>query len=181
MTQRGQGTYRRILWLHVLLGLTLVGSGIPAMIWGGYIPLYEAFQTRNWEKADCNVLYSDYKVSTVESYFDDDGGRLMQQTEYKLNIDYEYEWDELFYTSNRYNLKDFVFTSEDTMKRIVGRFPAGEKVVCYVNSRTPNQAVLTMIKFQWVTLVIIFMVGLWTIGGIALILSGLNNHERSSY
>jgi len=105
----------------------------------------------------------------------------MQQTEYKLNIDYEYEWDELFYTSNRYNLKDFVFTSEDTMKRIVGKFPAGEKVVCYVNSRTPNQAVLTMIKFQWVTLVIIFMVGLWTIGGIVLIFFGFSNHERSSY
>lgn len=89
-------------------------------------PALKSMDAKNWEKVACTVINSNIRAGYKGSY--------------DINIIYTYDINGSKYTGNRYNITGD-FTGE-TAKGISEKYPEGTKTFCYVNPKSPSEAVI---------------------------------------
>ena len=162
-------TYRKTIWPVALLGIIFFTTGICGTIWGVIIPLYQAFESRNWEAANGEITQSGYRLSE-ESFLG------ITVPMYRFDIRYQYRWDGIDYPGVAYT--DIVTETEDQAIRFTNDNPVGRALVAYVDPEEPARSVLILQGFSWSVVLTICIFLLCTGGGLALMVMGFLNHER---
>jgi hypothetical protein len=95
-------------------------------------PLWQIAQARGWEETPCTIRTSEVEVKRG----DDSDSHI-------ISITYDYDYDGLPYTGERYH---FAISSTNTnarwKRRVVKEHPPGRRTVCYVDPDDPGEAVL---------------------------------------
>jgi uncharacterized protein DUF3592 len=95
-------------------------------------PALRLLASRSWPVLSCRVL-----ASQVRSHPGD------ESTTYSADILYTYSVGGREYESNRYDFLGGSDSDSAGKEAIVERYPAGARVVCFVNPEDPNEAVLS--------------------------------------
>ena len=121
-------------WIAVCVLL----AGAIGTLFAGVLPLLEAFGSRTWNKAECEVLSSRLRTSSSGSA----PGSATRNRGYDIDIVFTYAVNGRNYVSDRYDFSSFGSGSADSLARITDRYPAGAKVSCAVRADNPYAAVL---------------------------------------
>jgi hypothetical protein len=108
------------LFFAVFLGMGLLFVGLLGR------DVYQRALTYTWTKTDCAVH---------ESSIDDKGG----SSPYQFNARFTYEWEGRSHTAHS---KPVAFSDYGEAHRLLEKFPADSRSVCYVNPKNPDEAVL---------------------------------------
>lgn len=95
-------------------------------------PLGDWLSAQDWVETPCTILQSEVGVHTSS----DDGAT------YSIDIVYEYTWEGATYQSDRYNFMGGSSSGRRGKESVVGQYPAGSTRVCFVDPRSPEEAVL---------------------------------------
>jgi len=107
----------------------LVGAG--AMYWLTIRPIAKTLDARNWTQTPCKVL-----SARVQSHRGDDS------TTYSVDILYEYTFEGRTYKSNRYSFVGGSSSGRSGKAEVVNSYKKAKNPVCYVNPKSPSEAVL---------------------------------------
>jgi hypothetical protein len=119
-----------VLWLVLFGGIFILLGG--ALTWGFSIPMWkQAFGSAKWTPTPCVVV-----SSKVGSHSDSDG------TTYSVDILYRYTFGGREYRCDRYNAVGGSSSGYSGKAKVVGRYPTGAQVTCYVNPANPAEALL---------------------------------------
>jgi hypothetical protein len=111
----------------IFLGVGL-GTAWPFLV----APLIEKSGADRWKATPCTILESRVDSSTSKG-----------STTYRVAVRYEYEVHGRKYVSERYGFMGSVYSSgRESKEAVVRSLPSGSTSVCYVNPRSPGQAVL---------------------------------------
>lgn len=112
--------------------LIFVAVGV-AMVWFLTVKPYLWFvDARSWPEIPATVV-----ESHVDSSSDSDG------TTYRVMVTYRYVYEGRELESTRYDFSTAYSSGYDGKARVVERYPAGSRTVCYVNPADPSEAVLS--------------------------------------
>lgn len=114
----------------LLFGLIFAGVGAALTIFWIIPSINRAIASKSWDKTPCTVVSSRVKSHSGKS------------TTYSVDILYRYEVAGKEYKSNRYNSMGGSSSGRDGKQKVVARYPAGSKAVCYVNPKNPQESVL---------------------------------------
>lgn len=162
-------TRRKIIWPVGLLGILLFVTGIGAMVQSEIRPIYHAFQSRDWEEIDAEIILSEFGPSE-ESVL----GFKVQM--FRPHIEYRYRWEGRVYTGRAF--KDRVMESEAATKSFAEAYPVGREMRGFLNVSNPAQSELTRRKFGSFDLLVTFMLLIVTVGGAFCIMMGFGSHTR---
>lgn len=126
----------------ILFGLifTLIGAAVFAGMVA--VPLYRAWDARDWAAAECTIEHSEVVERT-----DSDG-----DTTYGVEVRYRYVVDGRTYRAARHDFTDGTRTSSAARPRaIVARLPPGRTVPCWYDPADPTQA--TIERTGWIGLI----------------------------
>jgi hypothetical protein len=111
------------LFFSVFLGMGLVFTGLIAhQVWRDAL-------TYTWPKVDCVIL---------ESGLRDRGG----ESPYQFGARFQYEWQGQTYTSEKVATQTKRFSDYAKGQRLVDKYSADAKALCYVNPKAPAEAIL---------------------------------------
>lgn len=130
----------RYFKIGVGLVLMLLGLAVTAML---FIPYRKAMATRAWTETPCIILES-RREEKVESEF--------SQPVQRVFIKYRYTFDGTEHTGTRWRRVAFSRNLDKEVAKktphiaeadkLVAKYPAGAKSVCWVNPASPDEAVL---------------------------------------
>jgi len=128
-------------WSNKQLRSKLIAYGIFILIGFGLlirlIPwLDKAYQAKSWQTTTCRVLSA--RVGVKERY--NSKGRKLKS--YSIDVHYEYTFKGKKYQSLIYGIIDSSNSAYKSKQRIVERYRAQPRSICYVNPACPTQAVL---------------------------------------
>jgi len=168
-------TPRQQKWfVGIFCGLfVILGTGV------GYLtvihPVWQMYRAQEWLSVPCRILSS--RVETVPATGHG-------TTTYRIDIHYQYDFQEKNYTSDRYDFSIGSDSSYQAKQKAVRRYRVGSKQSCYVNPRCPEEAVIVRRTGPlWIGLVpLAFLL----MGGTGLILLvkgkvGDNNQPENEY
>jgi hypothetical protein len=111
------------LFFAVFLGMGLVFTGlIVRQVWRDAL-------TYSWPKIDCVI---------IESGLRDTGG----ESPYQFSARFQYEWQGQTYTSEKVATQTKRFSDYAKGQRLVQKYSADSKSLCYVNPKAPAEAIL---------------------------------------
>ncbi|MDP6524288.1 MAG: DUF3592 domain-containing protein [Kiritimatiellia bacterium] len=127
----------------------MVVGGIFALAGAGFslffiIPALKVLDARGWNEVECVI-----DSSHVESHRSDDG------TTYSVEMTYHYEVDGRTYSSDRYQFMGGSSSGRSGKAKIVKEYPEGSKRSCWVNPKSPRDAVIQR-SFTPIYFVILF-------------------------
>jgi len=94
-------------------------------------PFFQSTAARHWVETPCRVLSSEVKYHSGSK-----GGT------YSEEIAYAYQVDGREYHSDRYQFLRFSSSGRQAKANVVAKYPRGRQAVCYVNPKSPSEAVL---------------------------------------
>lgn len=109
-------------------------AGLIAFYFLGYKLFKEYFQAKNWNALPCVVTQSN-----LEQRQSKDSGNALT---HKINIRYQYQFQNKKYIGHRYHFIDAYSTEERSKWSIVRAYPQGKHFTCYVNPQDPTQSVI---------------------------------------
>lgn len=107
------------------------------------------WQTRQWTPTPCKIL-----SSTIQEKPDAD-------TQFLFQVHYSYAWEGRTYTSDVFQRGDGGTNDYSKAMILKGRYSQGENKTCYVNPKTPSEAVLehsSLLIFLLILIPIVFVV-----------------------
>ncbi len=113
------------------VGVLFVLIGGALFVFIGLLPWLRLWRAQTWPATPCLVI-----SSTVRSQTSDDG------TTYRVDILYEYRFGGQTLRSNRYDFANWSSSGYRRKKAIVDGYPKGSEAMCYVDPRSPGEAVL---------------------------------------
>ncbi len=123
---RGRGCALRLAGPIVLI------PGLIVFYFFSVAPLGNWLSAQDWVETPCTVLESDVGVHPSS-----DGGPT-----YSIDIVYEYTWEGVTYQGDRYNFMGGSSSGRRGKEHVVGQYPVGSERVCFVDPRSPDDAVL---------------------------------------
>jgi hypothetical protein len=94
-------------------------------------PVLSILAARQWPEVPCVI-----KSSEVEENRGEDGPT------YRVKITFEYEYDGVQYTSERYSFSDMSSSGRAGKQKVVAQYPPGKQATCFVDPDEPNYAVI---------------------------------------
>jgi hypothetical protein len=113
----------------IFSGFVVIASGTATIF--GVADAFRMIRTLGWTQVDATIKASD--VSEVRE------GELWN---YKYDLLYSYEFDGKKYEGNHWSLFDDEVSTQRKMREALNSLIPGQAVPCYVNSSSPEQAVL---------------------------------------
>lgn len=165
---RASVSTHKILWPIALLGIVFFITGIGGIIGSEIMPLYRAFQMRNWEEVNCEIVLSEYSLS-------DESVLGIKVPIYRANVEYRYWWKGLGFLGTAF--EERAMETEGDAKRFAEEFPVGREMEGFLNPSEPVQSVLVMRRFGWPDLFRSVILLICTGGGAFCLLMGFGNHE----
>lgn len=114
-------------------------TGAVATVYSGVLPMYVSYDSRTWNKAECEVLWSALRTSSGSA---SSPGAATQNRGYYIDIVYTYAMDGRSYVSDRYDFSSFGSGSSAHLAQVTDKYPVGAKVSCSVSPDNPYEAVL---------------------------------------
>ena len=119
--------------------LIVLGMGAFAVFMGSYLgynmflkPYLQARESYSWQPVRATVLYS-----KDAQYF----STQHKQTRYRLELAYQYQWQEKSYTGKRYCFGKAPTGFE--MHRLIRKMKQGTQITCFVDPDTPGKSVVS--------------------------------------
>ena len=131
----------------VALGVLL--GGVIGTYYSGVLPLYKSYDSRTWNRVECEVLSSSLRTSSASAASSSGGS---QNRGYYLEIVYNYVVNGRTYVSDRYDFSVFGSGSVESLAMVTDRYPVGAKVPCAMKFENPYEAVLEpgfSAKYLW--------------------------------
>jgi hypothetical protein len=121
-----------------IFGLAFGGMGFLVTYTASIKPLLNLASARNWQPAQCEVLFSQVQSSS--------SGR---NSTSRINIQYRYTWNDRLYNGTHYdfNTGSDNFNNE-AKEAVVAAHRPGSTVPCFVNPADPTQSVINR-DFRW--------------------------------
>ena len=117
----------------IVIGLLLAGSG-GVFTWLLGTSFGRAREMDKWSEEDCYILESEIRERKIG---------LEVPTEYRFGLLYGYEFEEVPYSSEDFDLRGNAWVKDPVrIQALIQNFPAGSRQVCWVNPENPEQAVL---------------------------------------
>lgn len=113
-------------WLHLLIGIVIIFTGIY------FSDLPRMFASSGWPTTEGKIITNRIMGQKIEQY---DG---TFYTNFEVFIRYQYTVDGTTYSSNALNSID----ASSYPASFAGRYPSGKEVTVYYNPRDPSDAVL---------------------------------------
>ena len=145
----GCGGIIAVLFFAVFLLMGLFFEGMVAR------DFLRTLRTYGWSRTDCEIVSSAVRDT-------DEEGR--PAGDYGFEVEYRYRFRGGRYTSRQFMLENKSFSDYGEAQRLVRRYAAGAPSVCYVNPRSPDQAILQRSSL-WSGLVLLFPLLFVGIGG----------------
>jgi hypothetical protein len=92
----------------------------------------QSARTYSWRKTECRI----------ESSHVTEDRRSGDSSPYQFEVEYNYSIGQRVYSSTRHTRAESRFADYNQAQRLVDRYPAGARSVCYVNPSNPTEAVL---------------------------------------
>lgn len=131
----GKSAVKRIA--QVVAGCTAV-AGAVGTIYAGVLPFYQSYESKSWNKAECEVLSSGLRTSRSGS----GPGSSKQNPGYYIDIAYTYAMNGRSFVSDRYDFSMFGSGSAAKLAEVTDKYSVGAKVSCSVSPTNPYEAVL---------------------------------------
>jgi len=125
-TRRASGIGGRILGTVFFLLFAGLGFFFTVLL---ARQLYRDGQTYRWPAVPCVIL---------ESAINDQGGN----SPYAVHVHYQYEWRGSSHSSQQFATQTKAFSDYSKAQRLIDRFRADSKSLCYVNPGNPTEAIL---------------------------------------
>jgi hypothetical protein len=94
-------------------------------------PMFECYKAKSWVQTPCRIIGS----SVITNHTSD-------EDTYKIMITFSYEFNNVKYTSKRYDFFNFDFNSYSSAENFIKFYPPGKETICYVDPANPDEAVL---------------------------------------
>src|SRR5690606_35538149 len=95
--------------------------------WIGMVnPILEVALSMSWKPTQCTIVSSE----------------VVGDDTFRIDIQYDYEFDGNKYTGNRYSFFNFKTSGKAGKEKIAALFPPGGRTICYVNPDKPGESVL---------------------------------------
>lgn len=117
----------------IILGLCIsaIGGVFTFLMWKSY---ERAVDQRTWPQVEAVIL-----ASEMEQWRHDE----FSPQEYRFNVLYGYEWEGEAKTSERFGVRgNPSYNKSPKIEKKLEEFPAGAKVMAYVNPEDPDYAIL---------------------------------------
>jgi hypothetical protein len=131
----------------IFSGIVVIASGTATIF--GLTDAFRMMRTLGWTQSDATIKASD--ASEVRE------GELWT---YKYNLRYSYNFDGKQYEGNRWSLFDADVSTQRKMREALNLLMPGQVVPCYVNSSSPEQAVLNRRAWSFLGLLLVPLVTL---------------------
>lgn len=128
-------------------------------------PLWNTWQARSWTQTPCKVI-----SARVQSHDSDDG------TTYKVDILYEYVFEDRTYRSSRYDFVGGSSSGRSGKQAIVNQYLQMRDPVCYVNPEDPSIAVLVR-SLKWKNAIGLFPL-IFVAAGLAVMIAGISQKVK---
>ena len=112
------------LFFLVFLGMGLFFCGLIVR------DVYRSAKTYSWPKAECVI---------IESRVQEDGRR---DRPYRFHVRYDYQWQGKTYTGAKWSRREAAYSDYSDAQRLVSKYPADSKAVCFVNPAEPSETIL---------------------------------------
>jgi hypothetical protein len=108
----------------------LVGAGVSYFVL--WRPLSNLLASQSWTETECDVLSSQLATSS-----NSDGST------YRVDIRYTWNWNGILHEGNRHDFMIGSTSGRRGKQEVVDRYPPGARVLCWVDPRDPDAAVLS--------------------------------------
>ncbi|MEM7262423.1 MAG: DUF3592 domain-containing protein [Planctomycetota bacterium] len=121
-----RGSQRAMLVVFIVVSTAI-------LLWVSGVPLYRYSKLEGWVETPCTL-----EVARMRAEDDTDG-----TTMYYLDLEYRYSWDDRSYVGDRYHLGKVKNWSYGSLSELLGTLKEGSETRCWVDPKSPDQAVLS--------------------------------------
>lgn len=150
----------------VLFGLLIAAMGGFFMfaLWIGF---GRAKETRGWEETPCEITRSEVEQERVTP---------SRPVVYRARVEYRYQFGGKDYSGSNVKRVDGPTSHVDRAEAVVGAYPKGTKLSCWVNPASPEVAVLK--HGTLAPLYSIWFPGLFVVAGLGIAINSLRRAGR---